>query len=459
MGKIDLRREIRLHGHSGVTSLRKLHSAKINHGRSEVAVAVYQGDGAEQEWRRDVAKYMAVRHPNIIQLYGTASHAKIHAAVFNDDLIPLQRFLDFYRHSNFSTLYIHVYTAIEFQAVSRYMEVTFHHCLPDVDCTFFIRRSTRRFCVDLVPGGLKLPRYPQLDQLPTHQGLTCLDGADAEDTIIDSLALHHDRDICYWDFGASRSTSIATSATANIGSVFHWASGKIMVEVAFLHRTELRPCQWQVIGGEVMPSGWTRVAMEEVVETAQLTVALLHSVLWLSQANHIFTSLQVSSDFEDYVVLRQIDFTLTISAGEGARSTGFLFLCPPEDFRTGQSSFKWPGCPAYWSFDPSGTERLTSANAIHLGFPSFRLSVEIWGTSWDAAVYAGLHQFQEAKGFDPDSQYFAQHLGYPLYQMSYLSRFDIPFAHIHDEGSHNTRDEDNELDLRDKGATVIDHRE
>ncbi|KAJ6463009.1 hypothetical protein C8R45DRAFT_791924, partial [Mycena sanguinolenta] len=125
---------------------------------------------------------------------------------------------------------------------------------------------------------------------------------------------------------------------------------------------------------------------------------------WLSQANHIFTTLQISSNFQDYVVAQRIDFTVTISTVEGTTPTGFLFLCPPKRFRKGRSSFKWPDCPAYWSLDPSGAERLTLEDAVNLGFPSFSFLMEICGKSWDASVYAGLRQFHQTKGFDPDSQ-------------------------------------------------------
>jgi hypothetical protein len=93
---------------------------------------------------------------------------------------------------------------------------------------------------------------------------------------------------------------------------------------------------------------------------------------------------------------------------------GFLFLCPVTDFQTGPSSFRWPECPAYWSLDPSGVERLGMDEATALGFPSLRLTTEILGRFWDASVYAGLRQFHRAKGFDPESQDLARHLGYPL---------------------------------------------
>ncbi|KAJ7310824.1 hypothetical protein DFH08DRAFT_668408, partial [Mycena albidolilacea] len=95
----------------------------------------------------------------------------------------------------------------------------------------------------------------------------------------------------------------------------------------------------------------------------------------------------------------------------------YLFLCPAKDLQTGPSSFKWPDCPAYWSRDPSGAEHLTMAEATQLGFPSIQSTLNVKGWYWDDSVYAGLHQFHQGKGFDPDSHEVALHLGYPLYQM------------------------------------------
>ncbi|KAF7374164.1 hypothetical protein MSAN_00298100 [Mycena sanguinolenta] len=98
LGDIDLQREIRLKNDFGAIRLRKLHSAQIRREQSKMTAVIYQGDGAEQEWRPDVEKYMTYifSHPNIVQLYGTAMCGTIHAAVFNDELIPLQQFIDLY---------------------------------------------------------------------------------------------------------------------------------------------------------------------------------------------------------------------------------------------------------------------------------------------------------------------------------------------------------------------------
>jgi hypothetical protein len=50
-----------------------------------------------------------------------------------------------------------------------------------------------------------------------------------------------------------------------------------------------------------------------------------------------------------------------------------------------------------------------------MGFPSIQLSAEVIGKCWDANVYAGLRQFHQGKGFDPDGQHVARHLGDPLF--------------------------------------------
>ncbi|KAJ7611911.1 hypothetical protein DFH06DRAFT_1015662, partial [Mycena polygramma] len=107
--------------------------------------------------------------------------------------------------------------------------------------------------------------------------------------------------------------------------------------------------------------------------------------------------------------------------------TGFLFLCPTEKNRPGQSSFYWPGCPAYWSFDPSGVDHLTTEEADEHGFPEIQFSTQVWVESWDASVYAGLREFHQAKGFDPYGQDIARHLGHSLYQLS--TDVDPQFAH------------------------------
>ncbi|KAJ6462570.1 hypothetical protein C8R45DRAFT_1178304, partial [Mycena sanguinolenta] len=147
---------------------------------------------------------------------------------------------------------------------------------------------------------------------------------------------------------------------------------------------------------------------------------------WISQANHIFCRLQITSNFEDYVVVEGIFFDLNIMQTIGDPPEGFLFLCPIEDFQSGPYSFCWPVCAAYWSLDPSGIDRLSPEDAAQLGFSSFKLTTNAVGSYWDASVYEGLHQFYQAKGFDSYSQDVARHLGLQLYHL--YSQHDAPFV-------------------------------
>ncbi|KAJ7725779.1 hypothetical protein B0H16DRAFT_1593732, partial [Mycena metata] len=99
---------------------------------------------------------------------------------------------------------------------------------------------------------------------------------------------------------------------------------------------------------------------------------------------------------------------------------GYLFLCPLQDLQSnvpGQSVVT--GRAVYWSLNLSGFERLSTDEARNLG------------RSWNGNVYVGLHQFHRGKGFDPDSQELAQHLGYPLYQLS--EQLEVTFAHVEEE--------------------------
>ncbi|KAJ7756021.1 hypothetical protein B0H14DRAFT_3512300 [Mycena olivaceomarginata] len=63
----------------------------------------------------------------------------------------------------------------------------------------------------------------------------------------------------------------------------------------------------------------------------------------------------------------------------------------------------------------------------------------VWGSSWDASVYARIRQFHRGKGFDPDSQDLALYLGQPLYELP--SEIDLPFAHIDNQHLHDIPEE------------------
>ncbi|KAJ7340576.1 hypothetical protein DFH08DRAFT_874832 [Mycena albidolilacea] len=456
LGDIDLQREIRLDWNLGVVSARTLryHSAKIDRGTSSVTVAMYQGEKAEEEWRRDVAKYMAVRHPNIVQLWGTASFGNTYATIFHDDLIPLHDFLGLYQHSHFTTVYIFAYADAEFQSARDYFNSIFSRHLGREMCTPFIHCSSGRFCVDLVGGGWWGTFLGA--ETVQRQGLELLSTPHLESTIIDSLTTHKYHKICseelvhrsqykirYWEPSQRQDILMTALENVNPGAIIFCPmknplGDDVDVEIA----TVAREIDYHIgtwgdfgFGGDIMEDGWFRVTSDDVVNNPIRFCAIYSSdIAWLSQANHVFSRLGITSNFEDYVQLFYILVEIMVSPTIPDPPEGYLFLCPPEQFHIGSSS-KWPECPAYWSLHPSGIERLSWEDAARLGFPRIGILEYAQGQSWDSSVYEGLRQFHQAKGFDPDSQELALHLGEPLYELS--SQTNPPFAHFREEEEHS----------------------
>ncbi|KAJ6555758.1 hypothetical protein B0H19DRAFT_135973 [Mycena capillaripes] len=451
LGDIDLQREISISS-TGVIDrqyerqgVRRVYSASV--GGQNNTVAMYQGPGAKEEWEQDIAKYMSVRHPNLVQIRGVANYGGLHATLFHDDMIPLKHFVNL-QDSHFSKVYTYAYCCDDFEAASNQFYFTFRRRLFSHECTLWIRRSSSRLCMDLVQANDN-PIY--LDSLPVRtQRIYSLNTPNTEAEIIESLTLEHYHFICYY-FLAFRVTNISSPITRNVGAVICCPSRDRLedsVEIAWLPNTPFLSPWWDTPSGtaeQITEDGWTRLNSSEVSDTTISLFSFLYPEFWLSQANHIFSRLQITSNFEDYAVTDYIWFQIVISASEEESPAGFLFLCPTEDFRTGPSSFCWPECPAYWSLDPLGVERLTAEEATELGFPSFRLDTIIGRTSWDASVYDGLRQLHKAKGFDPDSQDVARSLGYPLFQLS--NEVDVPFAHVDEEDLCAQEDDEDEFSM------------
>ncbi|KAF7353207.1 hypothetical protein MSAN_01508400 [Mycena sanguinolenta] len=116
---VKLVKEVRLSPQSGVVGrqsagvgVRRIYHAEICRDPETVTVAMYQGDGMEEEWRQHVAKYESIRHPNIMQLYGLVSGKGLHAMVFHDELIPYDQFFCRFEHSPILSTYIRTYCPI-----------------------------------------------------------------------------------------------------------------------------------------------------------------------------------------------------------------------------------------------------------------------------------------------------------------------------------------------------------
>ncbi|KAF7337147.1 hypothetical protein MVEN_02152700 [Mycena venus] len=281
-------------------------------------------------------------------------------------------------------------------------------------------------------------------RFPAYGGVHSLRTSNTEAMVIDMLTLKGYHDVCSFMLSHPYGVDVSLSMIVNVEAVIFWPEDDVLehwVEIASLTDAEIDVSSWFNSGtenGEKSVNGWTRFRSEDIIgKNIYLWIQIQGGgpYFWLSQANHIFSRLEITSDLGDYALIGSVEFWLTISASKVDCPSGFLFLCPENYFQIGPSSFAWPDSPAYWSLDSLGVNRLSTEEATRLGFPTIQPETQIRGCHWDDSVYAGLRQFHQAKGFDPDSQDIAKHLEYPLFQLA--NEVEVPFAHI-DDGDSDT---------------------
>ncbi|KAJ7041853.1 hypothetical protein C8F04DRAFT_131485 [Mycena alexandri] len=373
-----------------------------------------------------------------MQIYGAANSGVTYATVFHGDLIPFELFLDLHRHYTIRTVYIWAYSTKDFMAAHSYISGLWSRPMHDLDCTPWIRRSTGQLCIELAPSDpLRTFKRIAVEDIPTPQEIDYLSREDQDTLIIDSLTLNQYHEGCYWYLSQHRQVFVPVTSAVNVGGIISLSSRvqskerlSYLPDVCHCHHTWNLDHGWDVSGKGldiVMGNGWTRYSglscnedrdnSDFVFCTFWLPMKCRPSDTWLSQANHVFARLNITSNFEDYLVAENLHFTIETRPTTTTPPLGYLFLCPVKDLQIGSSAFKWPACPAYWSLDPSGLERLSTEEATRLGFPSIHLTTMVVGYSWDTRVYAGLRRFHRAKGFEPDTQAVARHLGCPLYKL------------------------------------------
>ncbi|KAJ7724658.1 hypothetical protein B0H16DRAFT_1595902 [Mycena metata] len=426
-------------------SVKRIYSARIIRKKSPMTVALPRGDDADEDWFREISKYSGFRHPNFMQLYGAASSYGLRATIFHDDLIPLEHFVAAYRqhlplwHLPLWTMYINVCADKLMTNIVR----TFELCYPAekyaVSHEIWLRSATGRLCLDFsILSQLEesFSYLPLLDHLPdsTPWGTACFFEPQPESMILASSTL----DDCHWACGVDlahehRFSISAPDSIVRLGVVVDSTLRGVppFVELAVMTSHNIRFFDFPLRKiGTVLEDGWTRIVSSNVGDF-EIPIATNCTWPWISQANHIFSRLHITSHHEQYVLLTWVVYSFHFERTQEKPPKGYLFICPSVDFQVGPSAFRWPVCPVYWSCDELGEERLGAEDAERRGFPAISFSTEVIGNSWDQSVYAALQQFHQGKGFDPDSQDVARHIGRPLFQVS--SELDAPFAHADDE--------------------------
>ncbi|KAJ6464493.1 hypothetical protein C8R45DRAFT_500827 [Mycena sanguinolenta] len=412
-----------------------MYHAKICCDPGTVTVVMYQGNGAEEEWRQHVAKYESIRHPHIMQLYALVSTKGLYAMVFYDELIPYAQFLRRFEHSPFLSAYIVTYCTAEFKDATNYISDVFFSSVlglfNPLDCSAWIRPLTGELCLELAPASSSGPWGPS--HMPRVENVS-LDAPDSEDAIISSLSEDQYHKLCS-GLPIAQFQCVQASTQHFIGpGIFRDSQRGTCVRITkplVIPEEELYWNHDEEASGEVLPNSWVQYDSHQ---TPKLDLGLSFSSYellkaWLAQANRIFAELEDVANVESYVCIHHVQFSLQI-AGKCHIPEGYLFICSSRDFRNGTENvnlYQWPACPAYWSLNPSGADRLSTEDARIIGFPAIHIETRISGYSWDHSIYKGLRRFHEGKGLDPESREIARQLGYPLYEVLSDLGSEMPF--------------------------------
>ncbi|KAF8146349.1 hypothetical protein K438DRAFT_524909 [Mycena galopus ATCC 62051] len=313
-----------------------------------------------------------------------------------------------------------------------------------------MRKSTSGLAIEILSKGgekfedhiLALPMH----YIPRHHARL---GINSDSIIVSSLDFQDfydllsvllDHDFFYLD---SKDRSVQLGAFICIPL----SVGDELDQLAWVPNRKLFDDGWCCAQGRGIPmqNGWTRFESSEISDLSvsrclRLAGGFSEYRVMLSQANHILSRLQITDDYEKYGLVNGIDFTLHFPP---YLPNGYLFLCPLENFQTPEGLFQHADAHAYWSLDPSGTPRLSLAESIKCGFPAPQLKLRVSVCSWKWYPSYALRQFHLAKGFDPDSQDVAIHLGYPLYQTR-CPQLEPLFTHVEDHSSADNESPDSD---------------
>ncbi|KAK7006324.1 hypothetical protein R3P38DRAFT_3366984 [Favolaschia claudopus] len=133
-------------------SVQKLYSAKLDGKATQYTVAMYQGEGAEERWKKDVSRYTAIRHPTILQLYGIARSGNLSATIFHDEYIYFFDFVEIQHRQSGPMAAVHVWASASYEF------------------KLLIRRSTGQLCAQF--SDPEDPESGFLDNTLNHRLIT-----------------------------------------------------------------------------------------------------------------------------------------------------------------------------------------------------------------------------------------------------------------------------------------------
>ncbi|KAJ7902920.1 hypothetical protein B0H13DRAFT_2026042 [Mycena leptocephala] len=408
-----------------------MYSAAVHGSLSTMTVAVFDGENAEERWMEAISIYSYLRHPNVLQLFGTTTSTDYYTAIFHDDLVSAHKLLLESSESALWKFYFQHFLRDGFRDAASYISSALGgRWVSSEECTIWIRASTGKICVELTPGCQVLSRQYYIERRVYQH----------EDMFNDSVKLRVADMITSTSFlqyfGAFCEDQPTTTlselpASASLGSILDLgpsgtSPGTVIASIPAQAAQRWRYQHWyygaeeeidwtwdEILNHSVVDDQWACINSGSVAETYYYNGDLEPEGMrsWLAQANHVFNQSNISDSLERFGLVVRITITLMLEGNITGLLPGFLFLYCPSPRHSTPAKSQDSSSIAYWSLDRTGRWRLSPEDARSLGFPAIKADVGVHVKSWDSTVYLFLRQFHEGKGFDPDSEDVARHLG------------------------------------------------
>ncbi|KAF9254691.1 hypothetical protein L218DRAFT_1082219 [Marasmius fiardii PR-910] len=163
------------------------------------------------------------------------------------------------------------------------------------------------------------------------------------------------------------------------------------------------------------------------------------SFIWLAQACHVFSKLNIPrDDWEDYGFLQCIitsfrpDLHTSQMDTEILDGPYYLFVRPVPRAPNGSPDVaSWTACTIlyYWSLDSNGRTAMIEKERITRGLPHFIIKATAVINKWFIEDYDFIQELQKVEGFDPTTVNFARSAGLPIVEIvsSEGNRFEDVF--------------------------------
>ncbi|KAJ7217564.1 hypothetical protein B0H12DRAFT_1241691 [Mycena haematopus] len=399
-----------------------------------MTVAVYDGLNA-REVRKYVSRTIMTTHcppeldggyikifafttPKRVATFWNNDVRRILYAIFHDDFVSAHKLLQERSKSALWTFYFQRFLRAGFRDAASYISSALGgQWVSSEECTIWIRASTGKICLELTPG-YQILSPPYFIERGVYQHDEIFD---------DSVKLEVADLIASISFPQYYSAFCEDPPTATLSELPASVSLGSILDLGLLAtdsdtviaRLPVGPTEENPIGLGLnfrtmlllTINGHGNIHSGSVAETyyynADLEQEGLHS--WLAQANHIFNKLNINDRCEKSAVVVRITIKVTLEGSIAGLPLGFLFLYCPSPLHSTPAKVR--NSIAYWALDRTGQQRLSAEDALELGFPPVKAEIEVHVKSWNTATYLILRQFHEGKGFDPDGEEIARHLG------------------------------------------------